>query len=277
MRRINNYIQDSLQSIYSPQELKSIKMALSLDVLGLNQMDIYLSKDIKLSRSQWQKLKTAVGRLAQHEPLQYVVGSAYFYGSKFKVKAGVLIPRPETEELVDLILRENKGEYSLLDIGTGSGCIALSIAKSNASAKVEAWDVSDDALRIARINRKELGVDVRFKKQDVLTYQPKSKRVDVIVSNPPYITYEEQALMKENVLAWEPHLALFVENHNPLLFYNRIAEIGLTILKKGGRLYFEINQAFGHEMWQLLEQKGYKNVQVLKDVFGKDRIVTAER
>lgn len=277
MNRINRYIQDSLQSLYNPQELKSIKMALALEVLGLKQMDLYMPKDITLSRSRWQKFKKAVGRLAANEPLQYVIGSTYFYGSKFKVKEGVLIPRPETEELVDLILRENSGAYSLLDIGTGSGCIALSIAKNNAEAKVEAWDISDDALKIARSNGKALGVKVRFKKQDILTYQPKSKKVDIIVSNPPYITYQEQSLMKENVLNWEPHLALFVENHNPLLFYNRIAEVGLRLLKKGGKLYFEINQAYGEEMFHLLEQKGYKNVQVLKDIYGKDRIVMADR
>lgn len=277
MNRINRYIQDSLQSIYNPQELKSIKMALCLELLGLNQMDLYMPKQIKLTRSKWQKFTKAVDRLAKHEPLQYVVGSTYFYGSKFSVKPGVLIPRPETEELVDLILRENEGAYSLLDIGTGSGCIALSIAKNNVDARVEAWDISDDALKIARSNGKQLGVHVRFKKQDILSYQPKSKRVDIIVSNPPYITHQEQTLMTENVLSWEPHLALFVEDHNPLLFYNRIAEVGLVLLKCGGRLYFEINQAYGQEMFQLLEQKGYKNVQVLKDVFGNDRIVTAER
>lgn len=277
MQKINTYIQDSLQSIYSPQELKSIKSVLSTDILGLNQMDVYLGKDIKITRAQRARLHKAVDRLKNNEPLQYVVGAAYFYGSKFDVKPGVLIPRPETEELVDLILHENSGAYSLLDIGTGSGCIALSIAKNNPEAKVEAWDVSEDALKIARSNRKKLNVSVRLKKQDILTYEPKSKKVDIIVSNPPYITQDEQKLMKNNVLDWEPHLALFVENHNPLLFYNRIAEVGLKMLKRGGKLYFEINQAYGHEMFLLLEQKKYKNVQVLKDIYGKDRIVTAER
>ena len=179
--------------------------------------------------------------------------------------------------MVDLILHENSGPYSLLDIGTGSGCIAISISKNNPEAKVTGWDISDEALKIARNNNKELKAKVRFSKKDILSYQPKRMKVDIIVSNPPYITQSEKSLMKENVLNWEPDLALFVEDHNPLLFYNRIAEVGLKVLRKGGKLYFEINQAYGQFTFQLLEQKGYKNVQVLKDLYGKDRMVTAER
>lgn len=277
MRKTKTYIYDSLQSVYNPQELKSITMVICRDILKLDEMDVYLRKDIKLSRSKRDRLKQSIKRLQNHEPIQYVSGSAYFYGLRFRVKQGVLIPRPETEELVDLILRENKGRYALLDIGTGSGCIAISIAKNNPEAKVEAWDVSDDALKIARSNNKKLETHVRFRKQDILTYHSKKRKFDVIVSNPPYITNKEKKLMDKNVLNWEPEVALFVEDHNPLLFYNRIGEVGLFLLRRGGRLYFEINQAYGVQVAKLLEQKGYKNVQVLKDLFGKDRIVTAER
>lgn len=277
MQKIKSHIYNSLQAIYHPQELKSITMIICTDILDIDQTDVYLNKDIKLSRSRWTRLKRSVERLANSEPLQYVLERAHFYGLEFKVKPGVLIPRPETEELVDLILQENKGPYSLLDIGTGSGCIAISISKNNPEARVTAWDISEDALKIARTNNKNLKAKVRFSKKDILSYQPKSMKVDIIVSNPPYITKSEKELMKKNVLDWEPNLALFVEDHNPLLFYNRIAEVGLKILNRGGKLYFEINQAYGQLTFQLLEQKGYKNVQVLKDLYGKDRMVTAER
>ena len=277
MRKIKTYIYDSLQSIYNPHELKSITMVVCRDILKLDEMDIYLRKDIKLSRSKRARLNRSIARLQNHEPIQYVAESAYFYGSKFRVKSGVLIPRPETEELVDLILHENTGQYSLLDIGTGSGCIAISIAKNNPEAHVEAWDISESALKIARANNKKLGTKVKFRRQDILTYHSRRRKFDIIVSNPPYIAVREKKLMDKNVLDWEPQEALFVENHNPLLFYNRIGEVGLYLLKKKGHLYFEINQAYGAEVGKLLEQKGYKNVQVLKDLFGKDRIVTAER
>ena len=278
MRRIKTYIYDSLQSIYNPQEIKSMSMVVYRDILGLKEMDIYLGKDIKLSRSQRNRLKRSLERIQKHEPIQYVAGVADFYGSRFRVEPGVLIPRPETEELVDLILHENSGEFSLLDIGTGSGCIAISVAKNSPEAQVEAWDISDQALKIARYNNKKNGTKVRFRRQNILTYTSRRRKFDVIVSNPPYVTYAEKKSMDRNVLDWEPAEALFVENHNPLLFYNRIGEVGKHLLRKAeGRLYFEINQAYGEDVACLLEQKGYKNIQVLKDLFGKDRIVVAER
>ena len=277
MRKIYSYIHDSLQAIYSPEELRNLSKVVSRDILKVNKQDVYLRKDIKLSRRNRERLESVVERLKKHEPIQYVSGWAYFYGLQFKVKPGVLIPRPETEELVDLILHENKGPYSLLDIGTGSGCIAISIAKNNPEAKVEAWDFSEEALKMARNNNKRLGTKARFRKQNILTYNSRRRKFDIIVSNPPYVTESEKMLMDKNVLHWEPEEALFVQDHNPLLFYNRIGEVGLFLLSKGGKLYFEINQAYGSMVAKLLEQKGYKNVQVLKDLFGKDRIVTAER
>ena len=278
MRRIKTYIYDSLQSIYNPHEIKTMSMVVYRDILGLKEMDIYLGKDIKLSRSKKNRLKRSLERIQNHEPIQYVAGVAYFYGSRFRVAPGVLIPRPETEELVDLILHDNQDEFSLLDIGTGSGCIAISVAKNRPKAKVEAWDISDEALKIARYNNKKLETKVRFRRQDILTYKSRRRKFDVIVSNPPYVTHKEKKLMDKNVLDWEPSEALFVEDHNPLLFYNRIGEVGKHLLKKnGGRLYFEINQSYGPEVAKLLEQKGYKNIQILKDLFGKNRIVTAEK
>ena len=277
MRKIYSHIHDSLQSIYSPEELRNLTMVICRDILKVDKTDVYLRKDIKLTRRNKQRIETVIERLQKHEPIQYVSGWAHFYGLQFKVKPGVLIPRPETEELVDLVLKDNKGDYSLLDIGTGSGCIAISIAERNPQAKVEAWDLSDEALKVARGNNKRLGTKVRFRKQDILKYNSRRRKFDIIVSNPPYVTESEKQLMDKNVLHWEPKEALFVEDHNPLLFYNRIGEVGLFLLNKGGKLYFEINQAYGGMVAKLLEQKGYRNIQVLKDLFGKDRIVTAER
>lgn len=277
MQQIRNYIKNTLQSLYTDIELKNITMALCTDVLNISRNDVYLRKDINLSSVDMQKLESAVARLAQSEPIQYVVGKAFFYDSYFNVKPGVLIPRPETEELVELILRENKGSYRLLDIGTGSGCIAISIAKNNKLSNVEAWDISDDALSISSNNAKELGVDVTFNKRDVLSFKPKNEQFDIIVSNPPYIRYVEQEVMEKNVLDWEPQLALFVPNDDPLLFYRRIATLGLDMLFPQGKLYFEINQAFGAETAKMLTDMGYSDVQVLKDLYGNDRIVNARK
>lgn len=277
MQQIRNYIKNTLQSLYTDIELKNITMALCTDVLNISRNDVYLRKDINLSSVDMQKLESAVARLAQSEPIQYVVGKAFFYDSYFNVKPGVLIPRPETEELVELILRENKGSYRLLDIGTGSGCIAISIAKNNKLSNVEAWDISDDALSISSNNAEELGVDVTFNKRDVLSFKPKNEQFDIIVSNPPYIRYVEQEVMEKNVLDWEPQLALFVPNDDPLLFYRRIATLGLDMLFPQGKLYFEINQAFGAETAKMLTDMGYSDVQVLKDLYGNDRIVNARK
>ncbi len=277
MQQIRNYIKNTLQSLYTDIELKNITMALCTDVLNISRNDVYLRKDINLSSVDMQKLESAVARLAQSEPIQYVVGKAFFFDSYFNVKPGVLIPRPETEELVELILRENKGSYRLLDIGTGSGCIAISIAKNNKLSNVEAWDISDDALSISSNNAEELGVDVTFNKRDVLSFKPKNEQFDIIVSNPPYIRYVEQEVMEKNVLDWEPQLALFVPNDDPLLFYRRIATLGLDMLFPQGKLYFEINQAFGAETAKMLTDMGYSDVQVLKDLYGNDRIVNARK
>ncbi len=277
MKYIKKYINDSLQSIYSHTELKNIQMALCTDVLGFEKMDMYLCKDIKLSETQSKALKSAVERLAKHEPIQYVVGKTFFYGNYFKVKSGVLIPRPETEELVDLILRDNKGAYKLLDVGTGSGCIALSIALKNKEAVVEAWDVSDKALEIAKENNRLLNAGIKIIKQDVLAEIAfKEKELDVLVSNPPYITLKEKTIMEKNVLDWEPELALFVPDNKPLLFYEKIAEIGRKLLKKNGKLYFEINQLYGEETARMLSNMGYVDIQLLKDVFGNNRIISAK-
>ena len=255
-----------------------------------------------------QSLLELAARVAKGEPVQYVLGEADFCGLTLKVKPGVLIPRPETEELVAWVvenvkansnllpLTSNLSPFKLLDIGTGSGCIAVALAKKLKEAEVEAWDVSDDALEIARENAKRNGVQVKTSKVDVLDINANSNSqlstvnfqlstltshlspltsYNIIVSNPPYICEEEKAEMERNVLEHEPELALFVPDDDPLLFYRRIAELGLSLLKEKGLLFFEINRRFGEEVVKMLQGKGYREVELRQDMFGNDRMVKA--
>ena len=278
MNRITTYIRQSLQEIYPPEEVKALSMLICCDMLGLDALDIYMGKDIILSECKQRELENIIFRLQKNEPIQYIRGFAEFDGRRFKVAPGVLIPRPETVELVELVARENTDACRLLDIGTGSGCIAISLDKRLPDAKVEAWDISEEALAIAYTNNKELKAEVMFLQRDVLSDDwEKTPSFDVIVSNPPYVTEAEKNGMDANVLDWEPELALFVPDDDPLRFYRRIADLGRELLLPEGRLYFEINQAYGRETAHMLEMKQYRDVRVIKDIFGKDRIVTANR
>lgn len=276
MNRISTYIRQSLQNLYPPQEAKSLTMMICCDILGYEAVDIYLGKDINLSESKQQELENILARMRKNEPIQYIRGVADFYGMRFCVAPGVLIPRPETAELVELILRENPGATTLLDIGTGSGCIAISLSRHLPKARVMAWDVSDEALAIARHNNELLGTSVAFEQRDVLVDEGEGA-FDVIVSNPPYVTEAEKPDMDSNVLDWEPELALFVPDDDPLRFYRRIALLGKALLTPEGSIYFEINCAYGGAIARMLEKMGYRHVRVLKDLFGNDRIVTANR
>lgn len=277
MIQIKSHIHNSLQEIYSKQELNRVINLLLMDLLGFKRQDILSNANIELTVEQNKLLDNAIGRLKMDEPIQYILRNAYFYGSYFRVERGVLIPRPETEELVDIILKNNKGKYRMLDIGTGSGCIAVSVSKNNSQALVDAWDISDSALEVAKFNNQNLKASVQFSRCDVLSItHPLSKKYEIIVSNPPYITYEERKIMDNNVLDWEPNLALFVPNDNPLLFYRKIAELGLKLLCPNGKLYFEINQLFGKEVVNMLDKLGYQDIQLLKDMFGNDRFVIAK-
>ncbi|NDV83922.1 peptide chain release factor N(5)-glutamine methyltransferase [Bacteroides sp. 51] len=277
MNHIVAYITDSLQGLYPRQELQSLAMIVCKDLLGLDDIDIYLRKDIKLSDNQQCLLEQTVKRLKNHEPIQYIRGTVDFYRLSFHVEPGVLIPRPETEELVDLILKENSGPVRVLDIGTGSGCIAISLAKHLPDGQVDAWDVSDKALAVARGNAGRLGVSVNFAQVDVLGVENEDDKYHIIVSNPPYIAEKERGTMDKNVLDWEPDQALFVPDHDPLCFYRHIAQLGLNMLVSGGRLYFEINQAYGPETSELLNALNYKDVQLIKDLFGNNRMIIATR
>mgnify|MGYP000005161138 FL=1 len=278
MNRITTYIRQSLQDIYPPEEVKALSMLICCDMLGVDALDIYMGKDIILSACKQRELENIIFRLQKNEPIQYIRGIAEFCGRNFKVASSVLIPRPETAELVDLIVKENPDARRLLDIGTGSGCIAISLDKNLPDAKVDAWDISEEALAIARKNNEELDAQVTFRRQDVFSADGiQGASYDIIVSNPPYVTETEKTEMEANVLDWEPELALFVPDEDPLRFYRRIAELGRELLRPGGKLYFEINQAYGQDMIRMIEMNQYRDVRVIKDIFGKDRILTANR
>ena len=278
MNHITAYIRLSLKDIYPPEEVRALTMLICCDILGFDALDIYMGKDITLSECKQRELENIIFRLQKNEPIQYIRGIAEFYGRQFRVAPGVLVPRPETSELVDLIIKENPEAKSILDIGTGSGCISISLSKELPDAMVTAWDISEEALEIARWNNERLSGRVIFEKQDVLSDSgSETQRYDVIVSNPPYVTEKEKADMDPNVLEWEPDLALFVPDDDPLLFYRLIVVLAQKLLNQGGKLYFEINQAYGAEMVRLLEMNHYHNIRVIKDLFENDRIVTANR
>lgn len=273
-----SHIRRALQESYSVQEAANLSRIVCCEMLGQTTIDYYLGKDIILSSKEMQKLNGILARLLNFEPIQYIQGTARFLECSYHVAPGVLIPRPETEELVEVMLREIPSDARILDIGTGSGCIAISLSKAFPNAKVTAWDVSEDALCIARRNNDDLQASVCFVKQDVLAWRGDGGQCyDVIVSNPPYITESEKQEMERNVLDWEPFSALFVPNNDPLLFYRRIGELGRMMLVDGGRLYFEINRAYGEATAMMLCGQGYTGIRILKDISGNDRFVIAER
>ena len=272
-------------------EAKAVALLLLERVAGLPTAKALIA-DGKSMLCRRQTLLEMAARISQGEPVQYVLGETNFCSLTLKVQPGVLIPRPETEELVNWIIEEvNPNDNpnlncQLLDIGTGSGCIAIALAKRLENAEVEAWDVSDVALEVAKENAKRNGVQIKVRKMDVLSIlnsqpsalnsQPSTlNHYDLIVSNPPYVCEEEKEEMERNVLEHEPGLALFVPNDDPLLFYRQIGTLGQHILKSGGRLFFEINRRFGKEVVDLLEGMGYQEVKLRKDVFGNDRMVKA--
>lgn len=275
-----NYIKQAINGQYPDTEASAIAKAILTDVFQLSTTDLYANKDMNFSTNQAEKLEVIITRLRANEPLQYILGNCYFCGLNFHVEPGVLIPRPETAELVEWIISDRKSSDSpirILDIGTGSGCISISLAKNLPQSEVYAWDISEDAIRIASGNAARLDANVRFRQTDVLGQVPTDTMMNVIVSNPPYITEAERTDMDANVTDWEPDTALFVPDNVPLLFYESIAEIGKQILTPDGTLYFEINQRFGTETVDMLRQKGYRNVELRKDLSGNDRMIKAER
>lgn len=265
-----------LSPVYSGGELRAVSRVLVEDLLGLRMTDFLVSGGVELAAGMQEALDKAIERLLAGEPVQHVVGYTWFCGNRFFVNGNVLVPRPETAELVEMITRENGGmSLRLLDIGTGSGCIAVSLARQNPEWQVDAWDVSHEAVETALQNAAENRVNVDVRCVDLFAAELPQGSYDIIVSNPPYITHSEKAEMERLVLEHEPHLALFVPENNPLLFYNRIAVKGLEWLAEGGKLYFEINRRFPVETVEMLETLGYRNVEAVKDCNDNFRFVKA--
>ncbi|SDG66409.1 peptide chain release factor N(5)-glutamine methyltransferase [Chitinophaga filiformis] len=271
----------SLAPIHDQREAANIAHIVMEHITGLSKMDRIVYKDRELTAEQSALLEKSLAALLAHQPVQYVTGSSWFYGMELQVNANVLIPRPETEELVEWIVQDVRNDRVLnrkiLDIGTGSGAIPLAIKKELPAATVWAVDVSAGALETARTNARQQKLDVHFEQMDILdTTATKSlPTFDIIVSNPPYICQRERTDMQEQVVAYEPSIALFVPDDDALLFYRQIGLLAKEKLYPGGTLYFEINEAFGEETAALLRRQGYIYVEVQKDLFGKDRMVKA--
>lgn len=272
------YFVDELNTVYDASELQQLMEITFMHYCSLSKIDLMLTDEKQLSESELIKIVDVVRELKCKKPLAYILGEWEFYGLNFKVNEFTLIPRPETEELVELILKENNENQTILDIGTGTGCIPIALKVTNKLFEISACDISLDALTIAKLNAKNNKVDVNFFECDILAERDKitNDKYDLIVSNPPYITSKEKSLMDANVLDYEPHLALFVEDNSPLLFYDAISDFAKNNLNSGGKLYFEINEHYGNETAELLIHKGFHNVNIIKDINGKNRIIKAQ-
>ena len=274
MEKVSNilsYFREELSAVADEREITSWYYIYMQYLLVYNRSDCIINSNQVLNKSQLSKIKQIVAELKTHKPIQYIFGKTEFYGLKIKVNEHTLIPRPETEQLVDWILKENF--VAALDIGTGSGCIPIALAK-HTDAKVLAIDVSEDALLIAEENAKNNEVEIDFIHQDILQTNYLQK-VDLIVSNPPYVLESEKEKMQENVLDYEPELALFVEDKNPLIFYKKIASLAINFLNENGKLFFEINAKFGKETIEMLADIGFVNIELKKDMNDKDRMIKA--
>ena len=281
-----NYAQlwRKLAQQYDEGEAKAIARMVYEVRYQLSFSDLLLGKDTELSADDQKELEEIAERLLQNEPVQYVLGQADFCGRTFHVAPGVLIPRPETEELCQWIISEYRNfgtpEYhnnSILDIGTGSGCIAITLATELPGTKVCAWDISEESLKIARKNAEDLHVNIDFQQVDVLQAPQKANLYSLIVSNPPYICLQERAGMEQNVLNYEPETALFVPDDNPLLFYRAIAHYATAALKEGGWLYFEINPLYAADIKEMLCSMWFSHIDIKKDQYGKQRMIRAQR
>lgn len=274
-KELISFIKEKLSLIYDPSEAQNIAFLLVDFVYGFQKNDYILNTTLPTTFNE-SLLTTYLNRLLNNEPIQHVIGEVFFYDLTIKVTKDVLIPRPETEELVHHIITKHKYQPNLqiIDYCTGSGCIAISLAHQ-LNCSVHAFDISKEALKIAIENNAKNNTLVTFHEVDLLKETPTLTDIDIIVSNPPYVLEEEKALMSENVLQFDPHLALFVDNDKALLFYERITELALIQLKQGGLLYFEINERFGEETKEMILKKGFSTALIEKDMQGKDRFVIA--
>jgi len=278
LREFIESIKHNLNSVYDAREVQAITRAICEDVLNYTPVDIELRQESELPDFVSTRLSNIIERLQQHEPLQYVLGHTQFHGHRFKVTTDTLIPRPETEQLVDLIIDENKksSDLHVLDIGTGCGCIAIALARALKFPQIDAIDVSDKALAVARENASALKTQVRFILADILSPQPTAS-YNIIVSNPPYVCENERATMDRNVLDYEPATALFVPDEDPLLYYRAIVSYSTLSLEPRGHIYLEINHRFSAEIKQLLENEQFNDIRIVDDSYGKPRFAIAQR
>ena len=280
LKEFKLFFNKALSAIYPKTEIDSFFFILMEEKLKLQRIDTVLKSDFLITEKNLIDLKNIIIRLQKEEPIQYIIGNTEFYGLPFLVDKNTLIPRTETEELVAWVLDEIKvltnnkiTELSILDIGTGTGCIPISLAKNLTSLNISAIDISPEALLIAKQNAILNKVTIEFIELDILNAESLPQEYDIIISNPPYVRELEKEEIKNNVLENEPHLALFVADENPLIFYNKIADLAKQQLSKNGMLFFEINQYLGKETINMLVKKGFKNIQLKKDLFGNDRMI----
>lgn len=282
LKEIKNNFHEQLDALFGKDEVESFYFILTEYLHGLKRIDLALNPNFEISEEEARKWEAIISELKTEKPIQYIIGETWFYDSKFFVNEHTLIPRPETEELVDWIVSkfpktQNPKPITVLDIGTGTGCIPISIKKNIPQAEVFAIDVSEEALKVAKRNAVENNVEVNFILQNILDAEKLESKFDVIVSNPPYVRNLEKQEIKKNVLEYEPHLALFVEDNDALLFYRKIAQLAKESLTENGHLFFEINQYLGKETVELLEQLGFKNIELRKDIYGNDRMIKCTR
>ncbi|MGB3108933.1 peptide chain release factor N(5)-glutamine methyltransferase [Sphingobacterium siyangense] len=273
--------QHELQELYDEDEIKAIFLVVVAEKFGLNRTNYQMRKTAIVNEADKAEVLSILQDLKKHRPIQYILNKTDFYGEVFQVNESVLIPRQETEELVDLIIKNHKSSQNLkiIDIGTGSGCIPITLSKHLNNALVTTIDISKEAIKTAQENAKNLKTQVQFINADIFEWEYifSDQHYNIIVSNPPYITPGEKQHMNQNVLAYEPELALFIEESAPLIFYDVISSFALKHLAPDGDLYFEINQYLGAEMKELMVKKGFEQVKLIKDINGADRIIHAKK
>lgn len=275
IQKVISDIKYELKEFYPMNEIDSFVYLIFEQLFNYSKTKLLISQSDEIPGNFNQKIRAITDELKTFKPIQYILGKTEFYNLTFHVNSDVLIPRPETEELVDWIIKEKTTKpLKILDIGTGSGCIAISLAKNISNSLVYASDISTDALRLTKYNSKINQVDIQIVQLNILNPEYQfNDTFDIIVSNPPYITKKEKKWMHKNVLEFEPELALFVPNENPLLFYKAISDFGLKNLSPEGKIYFELNEAYGNETYLLLEKKGFHDIILKKDINGKDRML----
>lgn len=286
INKFRDYFNKTLKKLYPTSEIDTFLFLILEEYLNFKRIDVVLKSNFEISPEDLTLLKSSTKLLEQEVPIQYILGKTEFYGFPFILNEHVLIPRPETEELVTSVLSkisklerlhpiEKEKKLKILDIGTGSGCIPISLKRSLPFAEITAIDIANEALIIAQKNASLNKVNINFIQQNILKTTGLDDIYDIIISNPPYVRVSEKIEIKNNVLKNEPHLALFVEDNNPLIFYSKIAELAKSHLTKNGTLFFEINQYLGKETVELIKLKGFNKIQLKKDIFGHDRIIVA--